>query len=356
VGAGPAGSIAAMNAAERGAKTLILEKEKLPRFKLCGGAIPKLVINDLKIPREIIKREYKVASFFTPPNYERHDKKLSNIRYFGVNRDSFDYYLTKKALDVGVKLEETSKVTAVIKKGGQTKGVVTSLGHKYLADVVIACDGALSRISRKCGMWAKWFTNEGIKWQDQMALCIGIELRMEESIIDTKFENSFLFFKGRDFAPTGYAWIFPKRNRVSIGLGSMFRSLKNSPTEYLRTFLRFNPKMEELLKGGEILQTKGGWIPIRTPYRPSYDSGLLIVGDAASMVSKISGEGIYYAIRAGMNAGITAAEAVNEGDFSAEFLSKYQDRWELSIGITLKFQNQIYQEDELHYGIPRFHM
>ena len=61
------------------------------------------------------------------------------------------------------------------------------------------------------------------------------------------------------------------------------------------------------------------------------------------MVSPITGEGVYYAVRAGMDAGITAAEAVNNGDFSAEFLSLYQERWVKSVGNILDFQDQIFK-------------
>jgi flavin-dependent dehydrogenase len=98
-----------------------------------------------------------------------------------------------------------------------------------------------------------------------------------------------------------------------------------------------------MLEGGEKVLMRGAWIPIRNTYKPSYDSGLLIAGDAAGMVSPITGEGVYYAVRAGMDAGVTAAEAVNRCDFSAEFLSKYQERWETSVGKVLDFQEQVFQ-------------
>jgi digeranylgeranylglycerophospholipid reductase len=347
VGAGPAGSIAAMSTAERGLKTLILEKERLPRFKLCGGAIPNWIVDNLNIPQEILQREYKTVTFFTPPDYKRREMKLETSKYFGVNRDTFDYYLTKKALDAGAVLKEAIKVKKVIKRDNQVKGVITDTGESYLADIVIACDGALTKISKECGMWSKWFSNENHKWQDQMISCIGIELKMEEDIIDRKFGNTFIFFTGLDFAPTGYAWIFPKRNYVSVGLGLNYRSLKKSLSEYLSKFLKANSIISELLMGGKVTTTRGGWIPNQTPYQPSYDAGLLIAGDAASMISRISGEGIVYAIKAGRNAGTTAVEAVRQGDFSANFLSRYQDLWKLSIGITLNYQNQLLMKDGL---------
>ncbi|MHA2096868.1 MAG: NAD(P)/FAD-dependent oxidoreductase, partial [Candidatus Hodarchaeales archaeon] len=196
VGAGPAGSLAAMNTAERGVNTLILEKRKLPRYKLCGGAIPFLVVKDLNIPEEILQREYTILSYFSPPKYERQDRSLKDIKYFGVNRDTFDNYLTKMAVDRGAKLKDRSKVVSIIKKHGQVKGVVTSTGEQYKTDLVIACDGPLSRVSKESGMWAQWLKHKGDKWQDHIVACIGTELRLGKRIIDERFGKSFIFVDG----------------------------------------------------------------------------------------------------------------------------------------------------------------
>ncbi len=343
VGAGPAGSMAAMKAAEGGAKTLILEKYKLPRFKLCGGGIANWVIRKLNIPQEVLERQYKVLSFFTPPNYERHDINLGGMGYFGVYRDAFDYELTKIALDKGAELKEKKHVDGVLKEEDYVKGVTTKEGEKYEADVVIACDGALSTVAKNCGMWDTWFKSKEESWKDQMCFCVGVEVKLGEKVITERFGDSYMIFTGRDIAPMGYAWLFPKRENVSVGLGSMAKTLEKKPTYYMDHFLKNHPVASNLLAGGEEVLTRGAWIPIKNAYKPSYDSGLLIAGDSVGMVSPITGEGVYYAVRAGMEAGVTAAEAVNEQNFSAEFLSVYQERWVKSIGGILDFQEQIFQ-------------
>ncbi|MGQ9723494.1 MAG: geranylgeranyl reductase family protein [Candidatus Jordarchaeum sp.] len=343
VGAGPAGSMAAMKAAEGGAKTIILEKYRLPRFKLCGGGIANWLVKHLNIPEEVLERQYKVLSFFTPPNYERHDINLGGLGYFGVYRDALDYQLTKLALEKGAELKENTHVEGVVKEEGCVKGVTTKDREKFEGDVVIACDGALSTIAKKCGMWDMWFKEKGETWKDQMCFCVGVEMRLGEKVITERYADSYMIFTGRDIAPMGYAWIFPKRENVSVGLGSMAKTLEKKPTDYMNRFIKNNPIASKLLEGGEVVLKRGAWIPIRNAYKPSYDSGLLIAGDAAGMVSPITGEGVYYAVRAGMDAGVTAAEAVNSGDFSAEFLSAYQERWVKSVGNILDFQDQIFQ-------------
>ena len=347
VGAGPAGSVAAMKAAEGGAKTLLLDKYKLPRYKLCGGGVANWVVRRFNIPSEVLERRYDVLSFFTPPKYDRHDLELGTTSYFGVYRDDFDYHLTSMAVEKGVELREKVKITEAVKKNEQVKGVITSTGKKIFSDVVIACDGASSRIAQECGMW-EWSQNVKKTWYDQMSYCVGIEIKLGKEIIDEKFGNTYMIFTGKDIAPMGYAWLFPKRENVSVGLGSMANTLEKKPMEYMNRFIKHNKVASSLLKGGKQIMSKGAWLPAWKPagsaYKPSYGAGILIAGDAAGMVSSITGEGIYYAVRGGIEAGVTAAEAVNEGDFTGNFLSKYQERWEASIGITLDFQDHIFSE------------
>lgn len=349
VGAGPAGSVAAMKAAEGGAKTILIEKYHLPRYKLCGGGVANWVVRRFNIPNELLQRRYDILSFFTPPKYDRYDLELGTTSYFGVYRDDFDYYLTTMAVEKGVKLLERVKVTGVVKKIGRVQGVITSTGEKILSDVVIACDGASSRIAQSCGLWDKWSQNTGKKWFEQMSYCIGLEVKLGKEIIDARFgKNTYMIFTGKDIAPMGYAWLFPKRENVSVGLGSMAKTLDKKPMDYMNHFLKKNKVASHLLKGGKKIISRGAWLPAWKPngsvFKPSFDEGILVTGDAVGMVSSITGEGIYYAVRGGIEAGITAAEAVNERDFSANFLSKYEDRWQASIGIALDFQDHIFQE------------
>ncbi len=276
VGAGPAGSMAAMKAAEGGAKTLILERYKLPRFKLCGGGVANWVVRKLNIPEYILERQYKVLSFFTPPNYERHDINLGGLGYFGVYRDAFDYALTKIALDNGAELKENKYVDHVIKQEGYVKGVTTKDGEKYEADVVIACDGALSTVAKSCGMWDAWFKSKGETWKDQMCFCVGVEVKLGEKVITERFGDSYMIFTGRDIAPMGYAWIFPKRDNVSVGLGSMAKTLEKKPTYYMNHFMKKHSVASNLLAGGEEVLMRGAWIPLRNAYKPSYDSGNIV--------------------------------------------------------------------------------
>nr|MDO8076640.1 NAD(P)/FAD-dependent oxidoreductase [Candidatus Freyarchaeota archaeon] len=342
VGAGPAGSMAAMKAAEGGAETLIVEKQKLPRFKLCGGNIANWVVVKLGIPEEVLDRKYTSITFCTPPKYEKQNFPVPGA-YWGVYRNRFDYHLTEMAVKAGAEVRDGIHIRDVIKEGGAIRGVVTGDGEQIRADVVIACDGVYSLIARKSGLWDKWFTERGESWKDNVAFCMGVEMKLDNDIIDERFEDSYVIFTGKEIAPLGYGWIFPKDGMVSVGVGSAAGMMDKKPDEYLRYFMK-HPAAAQFLEGGEVVLERGAYIPYRRAFTPSYMAGLLVAGDAAGMVSPITGEGVFFAVRAGIDAGVTAAEAVQSKDFSASFLSRYEERWMKTIGTNLEFQSQVFEE------------
>ncbi|MEX2705988.1 MAG: NAD(P)/FAD-dependent oxidoreductase [Candidatus Freyrarchaeum guaymaensis] len=342
VGAGPAGSMAAMKAAEGGAETLIVEKQKLPRFKLCGGNIANWVVVKLGIPEEVLDRKYTSITFCTPPKYEKQNFPVPGA-YWGVYRDRFDYHLTEMAVKAGAEVRDGIHIRDVIKEGGAIRGVVTGDGEQIRADVVIACDGVYSLIARKSGLWDKWFTERGESWKDNVAFCMGVEMKMDNDIIGERFGDSYVIFTGKEIAPLGYGWIFPKDGMVSVGVGSAAGMMDKKPDEYLRYFMK-HPAAAQFLEGGEVVLERGAYIPYRRAFTPSYMAGLLVAGDAAGMVSPITGEGVFFAVRAGLEAGVTAAEAAQSKDFSASFLSRYEERWMKTIGTNLEFQSQVFEE------------
>ncbi|MHA1579978.1 MAG: geranylgeranyl reductase family protein [Candidatus Freyarchaeota archaeon] len=285
VGAGPAGSMAAMKAAEGGAETLIVEKQKLPRFKLCGGNIANWVVVKLGIPEEVLDRKYTSITFCTPPKYEKQNFRVPGA-YWGVYRDRFDYHLTEMAVKAGAEVRDGIHIRDVIKEGGAIRGVVTGDGEQIHADVVIACDGVYSLIARKSGLWDKWFTERGESWKDNVAFCMGVEMKLDNDIIDKRFEDSYVIFTGKEIAPLGYGWIFPKDGMVSVGVGSAAGMMDKNPHEYLRYFMK-HPAAARFLEGGEVVLERGAYIPYRRAFTPSYMAGLLVAGDAAGMVSPI---------------------------------------------------------------------
>jgi len=346
VGAGPAGSVAARNAAEGGANTLLIDKMKLPRFKLCGGAVAGWIMKNFDIPEDVIENRGVEMIMCRPPKYKK-EKFPTPTPQGLVCRSKFDYYLTKQALGAGAELLQETRVLSVLKEGDTVKGIELENGEKIKSDIVIACDGATSRIARTAGFWEKWFTG-GETWKDYMAFCVGLEMRLDKDLINERFgEGNIWFFLGKKVAPLGYGWVFPKTkiDILSVGLGTFVPTIEKKPTEYIKYFVTEHPVASELLADAEIVKSCGAYIPYRKAFRPSYANGIMVAGDSAGMVNPINGEGIFYAMRAGKIAGTIAAEAVKAKDFSAKFLKTYEDQWEDKIGKHLDKQAEILQEN-----------
>lgn len=344
VGAGPAGSVAAWKAAKGGANTLLIEKAKLPRYKLCGGAVAQWIIQKFDIPEDAIENKGRQMIVCRPPKYKF--EKYPVPAWQGmVLRDKFDYHLTKRAEEAGVEIINGTRVQSIIKEGDYVKGVQTA-GDKYLSDIVIGCDGAASMTARTAGFWKKWFDDQGTTWKEHMAFCMGAEMKMDNKLINERLgEGNLYFFVGRKVAPLGYGWIFPKDDMLSIGLGSHMKTFDRKPSEYMKYFITEHPIASGLLADAEMVRLQGAYIPYKKAFKPSFDNGIMLAGDSAGMVNPINGEGIFYAMRAGVAAGEVAAEAVKAKDFSAGFLKRYEDRWSSEIGKHLDKQGEIFESN-----------
>ena len=116
VGAGPGGSTAARFCAQAGLKTLLIEKEKMPRYKACGGCLSLKIIHllgfDLGVMLENIIYEVK----FTYRLKDAFCIESKQPMAFMVMRGRFDEFLAKKALEKGAEFLECRKVVGIEEK------------------------------------------------------------------------------------------------------------------------------------------------------------------------------------------------------------------------------------------------
>jgi geranylgeranyl reductase family protein len=338
VGAGPAGSMAALNAARSGANTALLDKEKLPREKLCGGGVSAWVIRKLNIPDSIIEKTMSQVQVVAG------EKKLppipwpDSLAWRMVMRDKFDYHLTKMAVESGATLvDSTSVESVVLDEKGNACGVTTRSNEELRCRVVVGCDGVSSTIAKTGGFWAKWFNNDVHKWLGRCAYCSEVQYKLPESEIERRVGNTSYIFYERDLM--GYHWIFPKKGLLTVGTGCSITHSRKKPTSYFNDFVKGNPIAKEILKDAKAIgKLKGAYIPFSGTYTPSYGGGVLLAGDSAGMVGGVTGEGIYFAVRAGIAAGEIASKAIESNNTSSQFLSQYERRWQKEIGKHLDAQ------------------
>ena len=319
VGAGPAGSLAALHAAKEGASVLLLEKDReigVPvRCAEGVGSVGLAYVIDVN-PRWIAKTIS--GAMFHSPSGRIVATKNDAVGYV-LNRKIFDYDLARMAADEGADVMTKAYVHNLIHNNGHIAGVsVNHLGKNYdiEAKLVIGTDGIESRVGR----WAGLSTRTAIT---EMESCV----QVTASNIDVPDDYIHLYF-GQDVAPAGYLWIFPKGDGMAnVGLGISGEFSKHKPvTEYLYQFLDKNfPK-------AAILTTVMGGVPSTMPLKKIVSDGLLLAGDAAHQVNPLTGGGIVNAMIAGKLAGQVAGKAIAENDVSAKRLSQYNDLWNKSEG------------------------
>lgn len=330
VGAGPGGSTAARFAAAAGLKVLLLEKRpEIGAPVRCAEGLSKEALDKVGVkPRKSwIAREVRGARIYGPnmKYVELGAESAGNEVGYVLERLLFDKHLAALAADAGAEIWLRSPAIGVMLRDGRPVGVrVKRLGEvlEVETDLIIAADGFESQVGR----WAGLRTNVPLK-----DVVTTAEYRMANIDIDPDFTE---FFLGNEVAPGGYAWIFPKGEReANVGLGvEALRVEGGEAFSYLRKFVDMIPG----LRKGQPLAIITGAVSVSLPLRKTYGNGIMLVGDAARLIDPLTGGGIANAMVSGMHAGRTAAEAIEAGDTSEEFLARYQERWKADLWKTLE--------------------
>ena len=339
VGAGPSGSVAATIAARLGLKTLILERDKKGRDKFCGGGITYGVEKFLRerVSKEISETiELKIDGFivFSPKGRELIIRYSEKLREYGglVRRSVFDGKLMEIAESEGAELKE-GKTAIHIEKADEGVIVETLDGDKYEARYAILANGVQDRLGEKVGL-------PPLK-VEQLGACWGTEYPYDMEKVfklwsDRMAKPIFLFFGA---APTGYGWVFPKKEYLNIGIGTNLKYFKNHKRLF-RDFIERAKKARVLPEDLKVDYDRAWLIPFGdVPRKKTYsiEYRLLAVGDAAGFVHPVTGEGLYGAVYGAALAAEVIKKAL-DGE-NPGILKKYEDLWWKEFG-----------EDMFYYG------
>ncbi|THJ12114.1 MAG: geranylgeranyl reductase family protein [Nitrospira sp. CG24C] len=295
VGMGPAGATAAYQLSKAGLSVLGLDKATHPRYKVCGGGLSARIDHILEEDYKSVVEHTVYGIQFSYRGTDPFCLDSSSPIAYMVMRDRFDHFLLEKARRVGSEVHESESVTSCRQLPDGIE--VTTDRGRYFAKVLIGADGANSLVAQQ--------------------LFPGRRSRRMATLESEIPIGAVPHYPGAGRAlidigatPAGYAWIFPKQERLSVGVGDLRGGLA-SPKRIFDQFVRD----EKGLAPWKVPQPVGHPLPVFS--EDSLAKGdresvglvsgqALLVGDAAHLIDPLFGEGIYYAVRSGQ----LAAESI----------------------------------------------
>jgi len=315
VGAGPAGATAARALARAGVTVTLLDRSKFPRNKPCGGGISLRVLRRFPyLERELGRIATHTVSrlFLEGPGGESTTIDAGEPAALMIRRVEFDDLLVSLAVEAGARLETGADI---VQARESDDGVVltTRSGARFEAPLVIAADGVHSVMARRLGL------NEG--WPPSAVALDMMEETPRAALRDRDPSTLWVAYgcsppsvapgSGRR-AAEGYAYVFPKRDHVNVGIGYVLQHYRDavdrSPYELQRGFVD-ELRCRGVVEGESVKAHFTPFlIPVGGPLRRVGRGRTLLAGDAGGFVNGVTAEGIYYA----MVSGELAAQAIVE--------------------------------------------
>ncbi|MCL2218411.1 MAG: NAD(P)/FAD-dependent oxidoreductase [Chitinispirillia bacterium] len=320
VGAGPAGSMAAMSAAAAGRHVCLLErKAKAGTPVRCGEGVGFKGLTLSVEPRpEWIKSKLARARMVSPSGIEV--EIGSGAEGWILDRGRMDADLADMAVEKGAEFVPNTPVTSAERlPDGRYRCVSADTGplREFIAPCLILADGVESRLAR-CFGW-----NTALRPGDIES---GAFARVQSGGIEP---DCCTFYTGSKAAPGGYVWVFPRgEGAANVGLGVIGSKCRPGlPRELLLSFI------DARFPGARVTDLHCGGIPVARWLRPLVKGGVMLVGDAARQVNAINGAGIAYSLYAGKAAGVVAAQSIrDDGSCDCRILPEYQRLWAKNFG------------------------
>jgi geranylgeranyl reductase family protein len=275
-GAGPAGATLSYELARRGASVLLLEKEKLPRYKPCAGGITVKAANCLGLDIAPVTRSVVRGVRVTYKGHRSFTKWYDKPLILTVMRDEFDHLLVRRAKEAGVTVIDNEAVCR-IEISSQTVKAATA-GKTLESRIIVGADGARSAVARDAGLMRGVNLGMGMEAETSVA---GEKLVQWDSLVGLDLGH----IRG------GYGWVFPKKDHLSIGVGGPLRQVRRLRSGYCAVLKSYD------LETGSVSRLRSHYLPVRRKGMAIQSKRCLLLGDAAGLVDPLTGEGIHHAVR-----------------------------------------------------------
>jgi len=322
VGAGPAGSACAMALKNSGLRVAIIDKHQFPRDKVCGDAIPGRAIKflheiDPQFASRLAAFSEKLPTRSTLCYYN--NKKLNftwTLEAYTVTREHFDNFLFAHLKNSNeIHTLEGVAISDIVKSENGYTVIAKDSNKRYDCTMLIGADGIN-------GVTAKKLTARQMDRKHHVA---GVRAYysgitgMEDTCTEVYFDRKYL---------PGYFWVFPiKGGMVNAGMGILSDMVVRNKINVKNAFYDFidrSPVLKEKFKNAQLVGTlQGCGLPMGSRWVTMSGDHFLLVGDAASLIDPVSGDGIGNAVLSGKLAAEQVKQCFANKNFSAAFVKSY---------------------------------
>ena len=350
VGAGPAGSVAALVLAREGARVALVDKSTFPRDKACGDLIGPRGVQLLRELAIDLPDASRVADMIVvgPTGNRVRLPAAPGRTYPGhgivVRRSEFDATLRQAAIAAGAEYYD-GRADRPIAIGDRLDGFTLSSSIQLRADAIVGADGATSRVA------------EVARLVDPARVLWGFAVRTyREETVD--LPHIMFWTPTPAHAFPGYGWVFPTGDgRVNVGLGVGVladRTAGRRAAHDLDDFLEHASHVGVLdgrAPTRSLERPLGAWLKMGLVGTTPARDRVLLVGDAAGLVNPLQGEGIAQA----MDSGVAAAHAILSGvDRPADHYRAHLARHHLPyLSTTAPLQRSLLQRPRLTAAVTR---
>jgi len=332
VGAGTAGCLAAKTLAEKGLKVCLVDRKKREEIgeKICGDALGEHHLNTLGLEKPKggeLERRIEGIRIFSPDQNTIFTVAHEDFVGYILNRRLFGQWLLDKAVDKGATLMDVTRFLEPILEKGFVKGISAKKANgkavKLRSKVVVDASGFSGVV--RCKLPAEMCIERVIANEDVEA-CYREIRQLQQETENTKYCEIYL---NQKVTPGGYTWVFPKSGaKVNAGLGICMHGKFPKPKKQF-----YNHILTKPVFAGSLLVHGGAWFdPTRRPFDNMVGNGVVITGDAASLVNPIHGGGIGPSMLSGFYAGEAIAAALETGESTQKALWPYNKMYMESYG------------------------
>ena len=352
VGAGPAGAATSLWLSKLGVRHVLFDAATFPRDKVCGDAQSGKAVSELRRldPSLVAEMAGDGGRFlgswgfiFVAPNgrpvevpFRINPGGTEQPPGFLCRRREFDRFLVEHLDGRFVERHFGARVTGLERKPDGVRLTYSENGRdrQGLFQIVVGAGGDRCVVAKRFGL----------KTVEPRHYSAGLRAYYEN--VSGLHPRGFIELHFLPEVLPGYFWIFPLPNGLAnVGIGVLSETVRKKRMNLKRILqdtVTARPSIAARFRNARLVAGPHGWgLPLGSKPRRISGGWVLLVGDAASLIDPLSGEGVGNALVSGRIAAEVIAEAVARGDFSGRFLQRYDQRIRQELGAELKLSHRL---------------